>query len=224
MGYLNKICVYCKKPFSVKRYRKNTARCCSVSCSNQQRRLDKWKYPVPITDVIRIARVPGKYSIDTVYIFKCINKFCNNELRIWETSKKSHTGLCLSCQHKKRPYESTYSKLRTAFSFNKYENSITYEEFLGFVKKNCAYCGSKLSWSKYSCRNEGIRNNAGYNLDRKNPKEGYSIDNCVPCCPACNKVKGDTFTYSEFMMFSVVLKKIIKLRKLNNMAYKRSLS
>ena len=35
-------------------------------------------------------------------------------------------------------------------------------------------------------------------IDRKDSTKGYSIDNCVPCCPMCNKMK-QTFTEEEFL-------------------------
>lgn len=38
-------------------------------------------------------------------------------------------------------------------------------------------------------------------IDRKRNEEGYTLDNCVPCCTSCNKAKG-TFTVQQFLVQS----------------------
>lgn len=104
----------------------------------------------------------------------------------------------------KRPFESLYNRLKRAARLGKHEISLTYTQFLKFTLENyCHYCGSKLYWRGYCV----------YNLDRKDNTKGYHVKNLVPCCYVCNKTKGDTFTYQEFLLFSPVLRFIKHLRE-----------
>lgn len=51
---------------------------------------------------------------------------------------------------------------------------LTEEDFLNLWNKNCFYCGDVIKT---------------IGIDRKNNNEGYKIDNVVPCCSICNKLK-----------------------------------
>lgn len=51
---------------------------------------------------------------------------------------------------------------------------LTKEEFTTFWQKPCSYCGSEI---------------ATVGIDRVNSLIGYEIDNCVPCCETCNRMK-----------------------------------
>jgi hypothetical protein len=53
---------------------------------------------------------------------------------------------------------------------------LTTEQFKSFWQLPCAYCGDNI---------ETI------GLDRLNSQEGYRIDNVVPCCTRCNRMKSD---------------------------------
>ena len=84
--------------------------------------------------------------------------------------------------NKLRPFESLFNRLRT--TSNRPDDTLTYEEFISFTNKsNCFYCNDILIWNDSS--------KFGYNLDRINSSLGYSVENCVPCCPDCNWLKND---------------------------------
>jgi len=99
------------------------------------------------------------------------------------------------------------------------------EEFLNWYSENldlgCYYCGieietqisiierGKLSSNRfftYKYKNKigvekyGTRGKS-FEVDRKNPKGPYSIDNCVLCCYFCNNDKSDVFTESQYCNF-----------------------
>ena len=68
--------------------------------------------------------------------------------------------------------------------------------------KNCAYCG--ISAEQISLlREKGkihTKSGRGFSLeiDRKNPNEEYTKDNCCMVCYWCNNAKTDEFTFEEF--------------------------
>lgn len=62
---------------------------------------------------------------------------------------------------------------------------IKYEEII--EHKSCHYCAEALP-------------EAGSGLDRKDNTIGYTIENVVPCCTRCNKMKNSYLTYNEMVV------------------------
>ena len=52
---------------------------------------------------------------------------------------------------------------------------LTYEQVCKLCSQPCIYCGKKESLG----------------IDRIDNSKGYTVDNCVPCCGCCNKMKMD---------------------------------
>jgi hypothetical protein len=75
---------------------------------------------------------------------------------------------------------------------------VTYEQFLFLTEqKRCHYCFSdKIRW--YKERPAGCLDRLVSNLDRMDNAKGYSLDNVVVCCAACNRGKGGQFTYKQW--------------------------
>lgn len=80
---------------------------------------------------------------------------------------------------------------RRNYSFN-----LTKEEFKTLVQENCDYCGAEPSNVFSSGSNTGKYTYNG--IDRVENSQGYSIDNCVPCCKTCNYAK-QGMSKSEFL-------------------------
>lgn len=108
---------------------------------------------------------------------------------------------------KLRPYEGLYNR----FLYQRPElvsPEFTYEVFLGFTETNeCHYCGTTVIWQKYSAKS------CRYNLDRKDNKLGYTIDNCVVCCSTCNFTKCWRYTYEEWCAMVEALKQVRLINK-----------
>lgn len=68
--------------------------------------------------------------------------------------------------------------------------SLTREQFIDIVTKDCFYCGDSPSIKAVAPGNNGyfIRNG----IDRVDSSKGYYIENCVPCCTICNRAKSNT--------------------------------
>lgn len=82
------------------------------------------------------------------------------------------------------------------------EWNLSLDEFSELIHKPCYYCGAAPSsnnmWNNRAARitaNEAIEING---IDRVDSSKGYSIDNCVPCCSVCNRMKSD-LTMDEFL-------------------------
>jgi len=150
----------------------------------------------------------------TVYVFKCEFPKCENILkrRSADLKKDESQLLCLSHSHRKRPFESIYNGLFNDERGIKVE--LTYEEFLEFTKvKNCQYCDAKIPWRPYATIN-GKYLSSAYYLDRKDSMGPYSKENCVVCCPVCNAIKSNKFSYDEFRLIGLIIAQVYTNRKL----------
>lgn len=78
---------------------------------------------------------------------------------------------------------------KTSAKRRKLSFDLTYDDFEKIISSNCEYCGSKPlnhRQTKY------LKQELFYNgVDRKDSREGYNRDNCVPCCFVCNRAKSD---------------------------------
>ena len=68
--------------------------------------------------------------------------------------------------------------------------SLTVDEFKNIINQNCYYCGVSPSTHKKLVRMGKVYDSFVYNgIDRINNSVGYIMDNVVPCCETCNKMK-----------------------------------
>jgi hypothetical protein len=107
---------------------------------------------------------------------------------------------------RKRPFEFKYNQFVNAVNhaIKVHAIDLSYEDFLVYTKTTtCHYCGEFIDWE----------NNVRYNLDRKDNEKGYSKENCVVCCKFCNWLKGNKFTYEEFILLVPALRQIKEARK-----------
>lgn len=82
------------------------------------------------------------------------------------------------------------------------EWNLTLSEFSELIHQPCHYCGAEPStnnmWNNGAARvtaNEVVKING---IDRIDSSKGYSMNNCVPCCHICNRMKSD-LTTEEFL-------------------------
>ncbi len=166
----------------------------------------------------------GRYKLrQTVFVFACLGG-CGAEIEVRRSDLKKVSGRCRKCadkyvalksslRNRKRPYEALYNRFLYDRSRNGVETDLTFDDFLEFTKKHtCHYCDEPVSWSECALGTNGYR----YNLDRKNPKAGYTKDNCAVCCWDCNQTKSNRFSYEEFLQLAPVLRTIKQDRKRTN--------
>lgn len=116
------------------------------------------------------------------------------------------TGYCLTsgntkscgCYHKIRTRQ-LFSKSdaeirvnRVLFDYRKrakqkgLEFKLTLEQFSNLLGSDCHYCGAP---PKNSIVQHGKRLDVYQGIDRLDNSKGYTLDNVVPCCIVCNKMK-----------------------------------
>lgn len=113
---------------------------------------------------------------------------CNERKELAAFSKDSRSGRynarCKKCRYAVRGrgyYEQTRGTPQKKFDTYKnmaksrgYEFTLRFADFMEFWRKPCSYCGDSI-------KTVGI--------DRIDNTIGYTVENCVPCCETCNKMK-----------------------------------
>lgn len=91
---------------------------------------------------------------------------------------------------------SRYSRFKKRCLYSGKDFRLTFEQWSDLVlDMKCHYCSGVLEYK-------------GCALDRKDNKIGYLLDNVVPCCKECNRLKGPSLSYEEMMAVSVLLGKL----------------
>lgn len=76
-----------------------------------------------------------------------------------------------------------------------YEFLLSKDDFIRISTQPCIYCGDLLS---NELKRDGANGSFRYTgIDRYDNLIGYTIDNSIPCCKICNRVKTDMTT--DFM-------------------------
>lgn len=92
-----------------------------------------------------------------------------------------------------------YRNLRRTAKKHKRVLRISLEQFAWLMTQRCYYCASALRAQ-------------GYCLDRKNNAKGYTLENVVPCCWECNRIRGAALTMDETKIVIKALKKYRRSR------------
>ena len=133
-------------------------------------------------------------------IRKCI--YCNEikSLEYFPKNRREFLGRAYDCKlcHNKRSRENKntpqhrYSTYKSSAKVRNIKFDLSFEEFNSFWNKSCYYCGTEIN---------------GIGLDRKDPKDGYNLNNIVPCCAQCNRAKTIQTTEEFISMCKKVAKK-----------------
>lgn len=102
-------------------------------------------------------------------------------------------------------------------------NKIKYTVKYRFTQAKSTAKGRDLDWDiSFECYDELIQNpchycfnslhkETGVGLDRINNNIGYNLNNVLPCCGSCNKIRGDNLTVEEM---EIAMKAILEFRKI----------
>lgn len=94
----------------------------------------------------------------------------------WKSSsrKDGYSGECKICSYKAK--ENRYNIYKKNAKKRDIDFLLSKEEFYSLIQQPCHYCGDLAEYN---------------GIDRINSTENYTIQNCVPCCEYCNKMKLD---------------------------------
>jgi len=82
---------------------------------------------------------------------------------------------------------------------------ISRQQFMELTQQDCHYCGTKPS-QRFTRRH--YNGSFVYNgIDRKDSAQGYTSENCVPCCGLCNTMKQD-LPYENFLAHIAQIQRI----------------
>jgi 5-methylcytosine-specific restriction endonuclease McrA len=95
--------------------------------------------------------------------------------------------------HRRTP-TGRYVQLKSEAKRRHISVALTFAEYRAIMHDpKCVYCGMSIS-------------DAGHGVDRKNSHLGYSLENCVPCCTKCNRMRGqDVITYEQMFFVAALL-------------------
>jgi len=120
-----------------------------------------------------------------LYLCECLD--CKSQYKYQASSILRESFLGCRCD-----ITSSGAKNKTFESYKKNAKDkkrkfeLTFDNFVKICEQKCHYCDK--SWSNESRTSK--LNSWKYNgIDRLNNNMGYEINNCVPCCKICNKMK-----------------------------------
>lgn len=124
----------------------------------------------------------------------CMQKQCficqqNRELFCFAKNKRKKDGLdtrckeCMSLKRKNWKSEDVYKKYCRDAKRRGLIFLLTKQDFVIFQNRSCHYCNAPL---------DKVR------LDRVDNQIGYLLNNVVPCCAICNRLKG-TLGLTDFL-------------------------
>lgn len=153
--------------------------------------------------VLSLAPYEEKYRVHR-WVCKCE---CGNITKIRGTSLRNNTSTSCGCYwesirilgcHRLPKNEAAFNRIYEKIRWGATKRKLVFELDKSVVKKlismECHYCGcppNNFHKEKYG----SIKWNG---LDQRYPGIGYTIENCVPCCYPCNRMKLN-IPYNEFL-------------------------
>lgn len=118
--------------------------------------------------------------------YQCWCRACNIE---WEHSP---TGSTWKKKYHLRE-ETKYQVYRNKAAERGFPFELTSEQFHMFWQKPCFYCGAEIKT---------------IGIDRVDNDQGYFIENCVPCCRICNRMKMNMSQHQFINQCNLISKKL----------------
>jgi len=129
---------------------------------------------------------------------------CNRRRRGW-ANHISH----LSLRKPDALINIVFSRSKKLAFYKNQKWELSKRDWLKLAQSPCHYCGTTES-NTFICRNRITDNIFRYNgIDRKDNRQGYTLENSLPCCAICNGAKTD-LNYDLFLEW---LAKVVDFRK-----------
>jgi hypothetical protein len=88
----------------------------------------------------------------------------------------------------KQTYKGMFSSAVCSAKYKDINWALNREEYTNLRSKPCHYCKGSISKN-------------GIGLDRIDNSKGYEMDNVVPCCGECNRIRSNRYTPEEMILF-----------------------
>ncbi len=121
------------------------------------------------------------------YLCKCV---CGKEEIIRQTYIKPSV-ICAHVLNFDVGWSSFYNSYMSSSDRRGKFFNLSINQFKMLCQKRCFYCGNLPVY-------RSAHNIYANGIDRINNNDGYKLQNCVACCPDCNKLKG-TFRKQDFI-------------------------
>ena len=111
-----------------------------------------------------------------------------------------------------KPLRLAYQSYRNAAKKRGLVFYLCIDEFVSIVSQDCFYCGRSphTKNSVYNCKTKKVDTCVRNGIDRLDNEVGYKIDNCVPCCITCNRMKMNNTLEDFFVQVSKIFNLHIK--------------
>jgi hypothetical protein len=149
-----------------------------------------------------IAFAEHRASRGNLWLFRCD---CGNEVTLPgpKVRYKTQQGLFVSCGcHKPgaKPFgvaarEDWLHRYMRGAADRNISWELTDEQAYSLFEQDCHYCGAPPAIGKSDRFNGAYAHNG---IDRMDSSQGYTVENCVPCCSQCNFLKL-SMPYEEFV-------------------------
>jgi hypothetical protein len=97
---------------------------------------------------------------------------------------------------KSRQIGPRFSATKRSAKARHHEFLLSIADYESLIKDaSCHYCSGALPETRGG-------------LDRKDTHGPYSVENCVPCCVECNRIKGCALSYAEMLAVAKLLKEL----------------
>lgn len=128
----------------------------------------------------------GNYTfVDKCKISNGVTTSCGCKL---EKVRKGF-GSRLKLNYGESAFNETYGVYKKNAELRGYSFELTKEQFKEIITKPCIYCGENLTQTKIKPKCFGNFKYTG--IDRYDNTKGYTLENAVPCCAKCNRIKTD---------------------------------
>jgi len=133
------------------------------------------------------------------WLVRCVE--CGREklMQGWEWTHHRGNRVCV-CNRKYHawrlpPGDAAFNELYASYRSKAARRGFTFdlskEQFRFLTTMSCAYCGRLPSQINYTKADRGGTGYTYSGVDRIDSTQGYTWDNCKPCCRRCNTAKND---------------------------------
>lgn len=121
---------------------------------------------------------------------------------------RHRSASCIAC-HKKR------MKIANKRGYKKYREKALIRQYTKIDTKQGFRCDLTEQWFKENLSSQPCTycgtTKRPIGADRIDNTKGHTLDNCIPCCKICNKVRNNIFTVEEMKKIGKVISEFTRL-------------